>query len=197
MGGARFNELFKKYARRAPNGSAIVELGTWLGAGTRPLCEGVQESGKDVEIHSYDKFEVRGNEIEKAAQFKVNLKDNQNTLPLVKKWLKEYKVKLFLHKCEITDQKWETEKPIFLYIDDACKYKETFIPALKIFSPYWIPGITIIVLMDFYFYLQRPNDLKLKFQKEFIQSHPDNFELITSNVKLSTAIFKYKGGLVL
>lgn len=196
MGGGSLSSIFKNYARMAPDGSAIVELGTWVGAGTLPLIQGVSLSGMDVEIHSYDNFIIRGNEVTKAAKFGIKLKDGQDSLPLVKKWLSGYSVTANLHKGEITNNTWGG-RPIYIYIDDACKYEKNFMKALKIFSPYWIPGETIIVLQDFFFYKYRPNDKKLEFQKKFMDLHSDKFELIVEKFKLATAIFRYKGGLEL
>ena len=194
MGGERLAKFFKYHASKAPDGSALVELGTWLGSGTLPLIQGVASSARDVEVHSYDDFVIRGNEVDKAALYGVSLKDGQDSLPLVKKWLSGYKVKLHLHKGEITETKWN-KRPIYMYIDDACKYKDNFLKALRIFSPYWIPGQALIVLMDFFFYLKRPQDEGLKFQKEFMDSHADNFKCIYENQGICTAIFRYQGGL--
>jgi hypothetical protein len=196
MGGGKLNKIFFDYAKAIPSGGVAVELGTWCGAGTRALVKGVKESGNDVEIHGYDDFIIQGNEVDKAAKFGVKLKQGQNILPLVKKWLYVPGVKLNLHQGEITKNKWDG-KPIYLYIDDACKYEENFIKALKIFSPSWVPMKTIVVLMDYYFYLARPNDKKLEFQKNFIESRPESFKLKYVNKKLGTAIFLYKGGLSL
>lgn len=196
MGGGALGSIFEQYAYQSFDKTAIVELGTWLGAGTMSLIRGVERSKKNIEVHSYDNFVIRGNEVDKARVFGVELKDGMDSLPIVKKYLSGYKVKLFLHKGEITNSKWDG-LPISVYIDDACKYENTFIPALKIFSPFWIPGKTIIVLMDFYFYLQRTHDKGLEFQMRFIKAQKKCFEHIISYKKLCTAIFKYKGGLTL
>ena len=195
MGGGALKDLFFVNAKEATDGSAIVELGTWLGAGTKHIADGVKASGNNVEIHTYDDFIIRGNEVQKAAKFGVKVEANKNCLPLVKKFLSAYNNIIF-HKGEITKTEWN-KKPIHMYIDDACKYEENFIKALKIFSPYWIPGKTIIVLMDFYFYLLRSYDEGLKFQFDFIKSHSDNFKPIIKYEKLCTAVFLYKGGLKL
>lgn len=197
MGGSALSKGLIKYASNASDYTAIVLLGTWLGADTLPLILGVEKSGRDVEVHSYDWFEIHGNEVDKAAKFGVHLEENQDTLPLVKEYLSGHdSVKTFLHKGEIINQSWMGRR-ISMYIDDACKYKETFIPALKIFAPFWIPGETIVILRDFYFYLQRPNDEKLTFQKDFIQSQGDSFRFISGSKKLCTAVFRYMGGMKL
>jgi hypothetical protein len=197
MGGAALSKGLIKYTMKAPDHTAAVLLGTWLGADTLPLILGVEKSGKDIEVHSYDCFEIHGNEVDKAAKFGVELHEGQDTLPLVKEYLSGHDfVKTFLHKGEITNQTW-MDRRISIYVDDACKYEKEFILVLKIFSPFWIPGETIVILRDFYFYLQRPYDKGLRFQKYFIQSQGDSFRFISGSKKLCTAIFRYMGGIKL
>lgn len=198
MGGDKVGKLLKPYIRDIPAyNSAIVELGTWCGSCTIHLIHAVLENKqRNIEIHGYDDFIIKGNEVDKAKKYGVNFRENQNILPVVRNWLEKPGVKLYLHQGDIVKKKW-SGKPIYMYIDDALKYEENFIKALKIFSPSWVAGKTIIVLMDYFFYLKRPTDKALEFQKNFVESHNGVFEKQYENRKLGTGIFLYKGGLKL
>jgi hypothetical protein len=194
MGGTAIGEQLQRFAIEAPDKTAIVELGTWLGAGTEQLALGVQTWKKDIEIHTYDNFIIRGNEVDKAAKFGVTLYDGLDSLPLVKSWLKKMTAKIIFHKGEITKDKWNG-RPISIYVDDACKYEKTFIPALRNFSPFFIPGKTILVLMDYWFYIRRPDDAGLRFQPKFMTEHKENFDHFGDAKDHCVAYFRYLGGL--
>mgnify|MGYP001809881313 CR=1 FL=1 len=185
MGGTSLGPMLQKWALDA---ETIVELGTWLGAGTKQLastCPGI--------VHTYDIFKIHGNEIDKAAAYGVTVTEGQDSLPLVKKMLSEFK-NIRYYKGRICDHEW-LGIPIDLYVDDACKYEPEFIGAIKKFSPYWIAGKTICVFMDYWWYLSRPNDERAKFQKNYISNKPESFEHIISDKHLGCAAFLYKGGL--
>lgn len=194
MGGTAIGNYLQQYAANAPDMTSIVELGTWLGAGTEQLALGIAQAKKNIHIHTYDWFQIHGNEVGKAAAFSVAVEDGQDSLPLVKKYLSPIPVEITYHKCEITEQNWNGRK-ISVHVDDACKYEKQFVKALKIFSPHWIPGKTIVVLMDYYFYLWRPKDPALKFQSQFIQAHRECFEHLADVRDYCVAIFRYLGGL--
>jgi hypothetical protein len=185
MGGAALAPWFTQWARES---NTVVELGTWLGAGTNHLaatCPGT--------VYTYDEFVIRGNEVEKAAAYDVTVTRGQDSLPLVQSMLSHHRNIVFT-KGRIEDVQWQGGE-IDLYVDDACKYGPEFLAALKIFSPYWIPGKTVVAFMDYWFYLARLKDPALKFQKDFITSHRESFSFIMTDKKLGIAAFRYLGGL--
>ncbi len=185
MGGTGLGPWLQKWALDA---DVVVELGTWLGAATAQLastCQGV--------IHTYDIFEIRGNEVEKAAKYEMAVTVGQDSLKLVQKLLADY-TNIIYHKGKISSQPWDGT-PIDLYVDDACKYEPEFLDALRRFSPSWIPGKTVCVFMDYWWYLSRTRDKRAKFQKNFLSSQRGCFEHIMSDKHLGCAAFKYLGGL--
>jgi len=197
MGGEAVGKFkLREIAAACESGTAIIELGTWLGAGTEHLGLGVQDSGNDVEIHGYDWFEIHGNEVDKAKAWGEDVKVDEDTLTRVKRYLSGIKANIILHKEEIGNVTW-SGRPVSLYLDDACKYEKEFVNSIKIFSPYWIPGKTIVVLMDYYFHEWRPSDKGLECQKIFIEAHQECFEPIWEMKKYATKAFKYLGGLKL
>jgi len=187
MGGGRLGPRLKKWAEEAQRDTAIVELGTWLGAGTEHLAQG------GLPVHTYDIFEIRGNEVAKARPYGFTFVEGEDSLPFVQKALKRFD-NITYHKGEIEKARWKGGK-ISVYVDDACKYEPAFIAALKIFSPSWIPGETVCVFMDFWWHLSRPKDKKAKFQKNFIMKNSACFDFIMDDQRLGVAAFRYKGGL--
>ena len=56
MGGREIGPVLRNLARHAPAGTSIVEVGTWLGAGTAQLALGIRERARpsEVALHCYD-----------------------------------------------------------------------------------------------------------------------------------------------
>jgi hypothetical protein len=170
----------------------IVEVGAWLGAGTAQLCLGAIDGGRDVTIHVYDRFTVNATEIKKAKSQGVNLKGVKDTLPIVKSYIDQFKCNVKFYKKGIKSIKKYKGKKIGVYVDDASKRQENFDHVMKIFKPHFIPGVTVLVLMDF-FYFQKKDSPGLEYQYEYMKDN-EEFEFI-SRVKPDkfTASFLYKG----
>lgn len=190
MGGRTIGPWLELFAAEAEECTAIIEFGTWLGAGTEFLARGAQ--GRNIKVHTYDIFKTRGNEVDKAAFQGVDLRPKQNTLPLVQGFLRDYDNIVF-HKGRISESKWNGPK-ISVQVDDACKMPAEFSYVINMFSPYWIPEKTILVLMDYSYYLKRPDIPELECQKKYIESHAKNFELIKDWPITACAAFRYLGG---
>jgi len=190
MGGRTIGPWLELFAMEAEPGTAIIELGAWLGAGTEFLARGC--IGNNVDVHTFDIFMVKGNEVQKAEKQGVYLNPKQDTLPLVQSYLSKYE-NIVYHKGNIADTIWIGPQ-ISLHVDDACKSPKQFKFAINHFSPFWIPGKTVVVLMDYYFYKKRPDQPELICQKEYIENHGYAFEFIRDWPELACAAFKYLGG---
>ena len=84
MGGKEIGAFLRRVARDAPQGSAIVEVGCWLGAGTAQLALGVREraAGDTIPIIAYDRWVARESEVEKASkQAGLSFIKGMDTLP--------------------------------------------------------------------------------------------------------------------
>lgn len=136
-----------------PPNACVVELGCWLGGLTRTMAE----ARPDVRIHAFDRFVARGQEPRKALDQGVPLRMGESTLPLAIAALKDLP-NVTLHAGDIRQTRWNfngmgssmnAESPIHLFVDDACKHPETWAHALKTFQPSWVPGETIIALLDY------------------------------------------------
>jgi hypothetical protein len=192
MGANQIRGTLRSAARNAPSGSAIVEVGTWLGAGTAQLALGLRErsSNGSIRIHCYDRWEANKSEVEKAARNGlVDLRPGQDTLPLVKAALEPFNVPISFVKGDIGDAIWDGD-PISVYLDDAAKLPKKFFHVLKTFGPSWIPTVTLLILMDYYTW-RKTEDAEHKCQTNFIENYRSHFEPVANFRRGSNAAFLY------
>lgn len=141
MGSTRLAPWLTRFSSAVPPEMAIVEVGAWLGAGTRYL---VRERGP---LFVYDKFKTVDSEVPKAAKFGVNLTAGHDTLPFVKAHIGSPNVRYF--KGDIKHARYKGP-PIGLYVDDASKRLRLWNSSMKTFEPHFVSG-TVLVLMDYDF----------------------------------------------
>jgi hypothetical protein len=115
--------------------------------------------------------------------------------------LSPFQVPIHFHKGDINKARW-VGGPISVYVDDASKDPRTFIHILKTFGPHWIPGETVIVLMDFYYWkkLKGWRAVDYRCQQSFIEGHREHFSLIRGfreqyDVPFSNEAFRYEKAL--
>ncbi len=194
MGGTAIGDFLRNAAARVMAPSCIVEVGPWLGAGTAHLAMGASDRDDAPEIHTYDMFQARGDEVVKASARDTALQLGQDTLPLVRSILEPFGGNIAYHKGDILAARWPGA-PIGLYVDDAAKTPTLFYHALQTFAPSWIPGETIVVLMDYRFWERQKNNRarrRLRVQQNFVERHPTSFEEIHDpSFAGSIAAFRY------
>lgn len=135
--------LLRGFARSSPDGTAIVEVGTWLGSGTAHLALGVSERERPVPIHSYDRFQADRSEAKKAASWGLDIEPSSDTQPVVETLLQDFPAEIHLRKGDLFGIRWDNG-PIGLYVDDAAKRPSAFYQMLEVFAPFWVRGQTII-----------------------------------------------------
>ena len=189
QGGVEIGAWLERYAAGVPIGSAIVEVGCWLGAGTAYLALGAMRHG--TEIHVYDRWRVVGDEPEKALRWGIELREHEDTLPLVKNLLAPFPALIRYHKGDVRQARW-ANRPIGLYVDDATKVEPIWAHATRTFFPSFIPGETILVLMDYHF--DEKAGPKYGAQKRWMAAQEKRFELIEERMGGTTsAVFRYVG----
>jgi hypothetical protein len=146
MGGTEIGPWLRRWASECSTN--IVEVGSWLGAGTAQLALGARESG--ASIHVYDKWQATGPEVGKAGRVGLDLHEGQDTLPLVREHLAPFDVDITFHKGDVRKATWPGG-PIGLYVDDAAKQPRTFRHIASTFGPHWEDGC-VVVLMDYWFF---------------------------------------------
>jgi len=161
-------DLLRSLGSKLEAGETVVEQGVWLGAS---LAEVLSTAPQGVHAHGYDRFRASAEEVGKARDQGLELQEGQDTLPVVRKLLPDPRVEW--HK--VRDLRQSTDyrgPPVALYIDDANKSKEGFSTAMRRFMPWFIPGHTKLFLMDYWFFLKRPDRPDLKYQKQWIEGNP-------------------------
>lgn len=194
MGGREIGPALREFARVAQPNTAIVEVGCWLGAGTAQLALGILENNDPtgIKVHCYDRWTANEAEIAKAARKGVHLDVGEDLLPHARRMLERFSVPIAFHQGEIITTAWN-DGPISIYVDDAAKVPRLFYHALRTFGPSWIPGETIIFLMDFDIW-KKTGKMEHQCQKAFIEAHEGSFERI-ERPGLGTkraAIFRYR-----
>jgi len=206
MGGREMGIVFDRFISCIPDNTDIVEIGTWLGAGTAQLSLSVTKHGKDSVIHSYDRFKASTKDCLKAIDplnykyhsdlkmdgkgMPIYLECGQDTLPVVKDLLKPFD-NIVLHKTDINKMKY-SGRPISILVVDAAKKGKEFKRLMEYLSTFLIDG-AVIFLMDFYFYRIKDKD-SLRYQERYITKHPD-YQVIESYPEWCTAVIKYKGAI--
>jgi hypothetical protein len=192
MGSKEIGSFLRKLAREAPVNTAIVEVGSWLGAGTAQLALGIRDRGADrsVKIYSYDRWKASAGEVEKASRkADLHFSVGDNTLPWVMDALKPFGVAIEFVRGDIAAIEW-AGGPISVYVDDASKAPSRFDHVLRTFGPSWIPGVTILVMMD-YHYWEKSGSEEHKCQKYFMEAHPEHFKQMEGFRRASNAAFLY------
>ena len=191
MGGKEIGPLLRDLASHAPADTSIVEVGAWLGAGTAQLALGIRDRRRpwDVALHCYDRWQANRSEVDKASGFGVRLALLEDTLPRVRRTLEPFGVPVEYHKGELLESGWKNG-PISVYVDDASKMPETFIHALRTFGPWWVPGTTLVVFMD-YDYWKASGAAEHRCQKMFVESNGNCFERL-ERFDPGHAVFRYK-----
>lgn len=169
MGANIIADQLREYAGKS---QIIVEIGAWLGHGTKIMAEATSGT-----VHTYDRFAASNGEVRKAREQGVFLKEGQDTLPLVKSWLPDNVV---FHKATIKQSTWDGT-PIDLLVDDASK-THSFDHVVNTFFPHLRPG-AFVVLMDF-------NYPPCQNQRDYMATR-DDFEPIDG--ARSIQIFQYRG----
>ena len=188
MGGMEIGPVLRQFARKAQPNASIVEVGCWLGAGTAQLALGVLENQHPtgINIHCYDRWTANEAEVEKASRWGLQLTDGEDLLPHTKRMLEPFNIPIDFHQGDIRTALW-SGGPISIYVDDASKMSKLFYHSLGAFGPSWVPGETILFLMDFYIW-QKTGKAEHRCQKEFIEDHPESFDRIPNP---DVAVFRY------
>lgn len=179
-----------------------VELGSWFGATATPLLTGLVKANYNLPAYFYDRWQANITEVAKAKRFGVKIKEGQNLLPFFRTNVLTSGIPeslLNFNKGNI----WQTllewpYGPIEYCIFDAPKRTPIFIRVLKILGPSFIPGVTVLGLLDYTFYLSKTGKKRelFKVQERFINKYHEAFTLIKSwPGDCSCYFFRYEGGL--
>jgi hypothetical protein len=155
-----------------------IELGSWLGASAVPLLEGLVKAGYNLPFYSYDKWRSNGAQMEKSRDQGVQLTMFQNLLPIFMSNVTPIYQNVIATRGNISETiKKYNGDPIEICIFDAPKREPVFGDAIKALKDHWIPGVTILGLLDYHFYQYHEGKEREDFLApvRFIDAHKDNF----------------------
>lgn len=169
-----------------------IELGSWLGATAAALLTGLVEVGYNKPFYCCEKWEANEVQVKKAAKQGVILVDKENILPKFINNIIPIHPNIQASRGKISSAiKNYPGEPIEICIFDAPKTDPTFTDAIQVLSPYWIPGVTVLGLLDYYQYVgmtgkKRDKNLApIKFMKKYSA----NFTKIKEWKDGSSAVF--------
>ncbi|GAB5448825.1 class I SAM-dependent methyltransferase [Gymnodinialimonas sp.] len=184
MSGYEIGAYLRAVAAKVKAPQCIVEIGPWLGANTAQMGAGTMDAEAPATIHAYDLFQARSDEVRKAAALGIEIAQGEDTRPLVRQLIAPFGGKVALHKGDIMDITWDGA-PVGLYVDDAAKTPTHFYNMMATFAPSFVPGETIVVLMDYHFWEDRPTwraRKRFRVQRNLVERFPDSFEEIKNDV---------------
>jgi len=195
MGGRQMADFLYATGKALRGVGSVVECGSWLGASVAPMAAALRDAESTAVIHCYDRWRATKEEVRKAAAQGVELFEGQDLLPLFKENVLAIYPHVVCHQGWTREATWR-DGPIELYIDDCNKGPEDFHHALATFGPAWIPGQTMVVLMDFEFYkkphLTAEERRRYGCQKRFVEQHADCFDQLAANIGgTSAVVFRY------
>jgi hypothetical protein len=196
-GGKTIAKYLLKYASLIDKENDIVEVGPWFGSSTAFISIGLMQSkNKKSTIHCFDKWDIdRDYKKKMDKRYKDNLELGDAKKYFVE-YMKPYKAKLKTYKGKIQDVKKYDGKNIELLVDDICFGKEKNDSMFKLFSGSFITNKTVIILMDYYYYLAggEYDNPEMRYQKRFMRENEIIFEPISKTKQGTAQIFRYMGG---
>jgi hypothetical protein len=203
MGGRELGPVFDRFIETMDYGLDVVEVGTWLGAGTYEIAAALQSHGHDqTTLHCYDRFEAdKGQVIKAAGRHRypaglgvsgrgavIRLTNKQDTLPVVKRNLAGFPF-IRYHKGEIGRLAYKGRR-IGVLVVDAIKRDPHFTALMKKLEPSLAPGATVF-LMD-YWYHRKIKNVGTECQERYVKKS-GRYEHTEDVAGLSCAVFRFKG----
>ena len=193
-GGKTIGNDLIEYASKIPSGFSIVDIGPYLGSTTIHLGAGVNKSGNDVIIHAYDRWIMDDGMDTKAKKFNgIDFNHGQDVLDIYRKNINPIKDIVIIHPCNILDASY-SGRPVMLLVDDICNGKQRTDTMMKIFSPFFVAGKTVVCMMDFYYHEHKKGMKLLRYQYDFMVSNKKVFRFIKKIKNSMTAVFVFEGG---
>lgn len=182
----------------------IIELGPWLGLSTHYIIDGLIDNPyfKSKKIYVYDDFIWRSAWMDKHTPEEERLENYQDFQPLFNRYTSGLNEYVQVYKCKITDYRgnkhlpqleWNKGLVELMYIDCGRTFDANQ-GWYQIFSPYFIPNVTLLIMQDWGLHKQLP-PLWYNQTKQFTESKGNQLQIIHELTKGNIATFLYKGGM--
>ncbi len=195
------HDYLRELGRNWTGQGVAMELGCWLGASSIPLLEGLVEAGYNKHFWAFDRWIANEQQARKAKMAGVHIELGEQ---LLNKYLMNvnptyHKLICIAGMLPLTLESY-TKAPIEICIFDAPKRNPCFISCIKELYKYWVPGVTILGLLDYYFYRSKSGIAKqnLMAPVEFIESNVGCFTRLEEwdSSTSSCMFFRYEKPLI-
>lgn len=175
----RVHEYLEQIGRKWTGLGVAVELGAWLGASSAALLTGLVEAGYNLPYYVYDRWIANEAQVKKAHTVGVTITDGQDLLPLFLKNVSGYKhINTVQGNISNTIHTYPGG-PIEVCLFDAPKRNPVFTVAIQAVLPHFIPGVTVLGLLDYYFHrFRHPQDGRFLAPVKFIEQNSRYFKKI-------------------
>lgn len=180
MTSRQVHEYLETLGRAWTGNGVAMELGCWLGASSIALLKGLVKAGYDKTYWAFDAWKANHDQLPKAVSQGVKLKLGQDTLPLFLGNTLQYYKNVEAVKGTLPSTLFGYDgQPIEFCLFDAPKTDPTFRMCVDYLQPYWIPGVTILGLLDYNFYLRHSGEKRKKFRApvNFMEKYGDHFKI--------------------
>jgi len=157
-----------------------MELGCWLGASSVALLRGLAQAGYNMPYWAFDAWNVNKDQIPKAKAQGCHLILGQNSELMFLNNVRPVYSDIISCRGSLpaTLTKYDNQ-PIEFCIFDAPKAEPTFTECIKRLSPHWIPGVTVLGLLDYHFYQRHKGAKRIKFRApvDYMEKYGRHFEV--------------------
>ena len=174
-----------------------IELGSWLGASSVPLLKGLSAAGYDKQFWAFDRWVANKDQVQRAKAQGVDITVHENLTYLYLKNVSD----IYDNVAAITGNLPSklnvfSGEPIEICIFDAPKTNPVFIESITQLEKFFIPGITILGLLDYYSY--RKNEgvkrERLKAPVRYMDENKDRYQKLAEWPDICSCVFfKYLG----
>lgn len=177
-----------------------MELGCWLGASSVPLLKGLLEAGYNKTFWAFDRWNANAEQVQKAKNQGVNLYAGQNTEFIYQSNVMSLYNQVRTVRGNLPDtldnytlHGAHTNNMISICIFDAPKQEPIFSGCMEKLLPYFIPGRTVLGLLDYRFHERHVGIKKKRFAApvNYMGKHKQNWKLIKMWDDECPVFFKY------
>lgn len=165
MTSTQVHDYLRQLGRSWTGQGTAMELGCWLGASSVALLQGLVKAKYDKTYWAFDAWKANLDQLPKAKAQGVRLKLGQDLLPLFLNNVKKVYDKVEVCQSTLPSSLFAYDgAPIEFCLFDAPKTNPTFRTCIDFLSPFWIPGVTILGLLDYNFYLRHTGEKRKRFR---------------------------------
>ena len=188
------HDYLTELGRQWEGKGVAIELGSWLGATAAALLTGLVEVGYDKPFYACEAWEANEAQVKKAKEQGVKIEVGQNLLPLFINNIVPIHPNIKASRGKISKVIGNYPgEPIEICIFDAPKTNPTFMEAIRTLSPYWIPGVTVLGLLDYNHYkVMKGKKRKLNMAPiQFMKHYGKCFTIMKEWSGCSCVFFRY------